>query len=440
MKRKTISFLTSLAIVATLLSGCGSANPDTDKTEAPTENVTEATQTSEAGSEATEPITITYANFNASGGNEATLDSMYQAFHEQNPNITVNIETIAMDDYFTTLQTRIAGGTAPDCFEMNIENFAAYASKGILAELSDADTSAVNQTALSAFTYDGKQYALPENFSTVILVYNKDLFDKAGIDYPDSSWTREDVDKAAEAIRALGDDIYGIYQPVTYNEFYKVAAQYGGSLINADGTQFTVNSKENIAALQSMVDRVQKTNVQPTAEQMGGMGDWDLFESGRLGMIPTGTWCFNAFTDACDFAWDICVEPGQTQKATHFFANALVVNNSASDEAKAAAQKWISFLSSSDEAAKIRLDAGWDLPAINDMNALSSYLEITPPDNRKAVFESLDSLVLPPIITDYSQMSDIISDAVSKAASGECSAEEALNEAQKLCEEQITLK
>lgn len=440
MKRKTISFLTSLAIVATLLSGCGSANPDTDKTEAPTENVTVATQTSEAGSEVTEPITITYANFNASGGNEATLDSMYQAFHEQNPNITVNIETIAMDDYFTTLQTRIAGGTAPDCFEMNIENFAAYASKGILAELSDADTSAVNQTALSAFTYDGKQYALPENFSTVILVYNKDLFDKAGIDYPDSSWTREDVDKAAEAIRALGDDIYGIYQPVTYNEFYKVAAQYGGSLISADGTQFTVNSKENIAALQSMVDRVQKTNVQPTAEQMGGMGDWDLFESGRLGMIPTGTWCFNAFTDACDFAWDICVEPGQTQKATHFFANALVVNNSASDEAKAAAQKWISFLSSSDEAAKIRLDAGWDLPAINDMNALSSYLEITPPDNRKAVFESLDSLVLPPIITDYSQMSDIISDAVSKAASGECSAEEALNEAQKLCEEQITLK
>lgn len=447
MKRKTISLLTQVAIVATLLSGCGSANPDTAPTEAPTEKVTETESAKEAEpaaaqseTETAEPITITYANFNASGGNEATLDSMYQAFHEQNPDITVEIETIAMDDYFTTLQTRIAGGTAPDCFEMNIENFAAYASKGILAELSEADTSSLNQTALSAFSYGGKQYALPENFSTVILVYNKDLFDQAGIDYPTSSWTREDVDKAAEAIRALGDNIYGIYQPVTYNEFYKVAAQYGGSLISEDGSKITINSPENIAALQSMVDRVQKTNVQPTAEQMGGMGDWDLFESGRLGMIPTGTWCFNTFTEACDFAWDICVEPGQTQKATHFFANALVVNNDASDAAKVAAQKWISFLSSSDEAAKIRLDAGWDLPALSDMNALSSYLEITPPDNRKAVFESLDSLVLPPIITDYSQMSDIISNAVSKAASGESSPEEALNEAQKLCEEQITLQ
>ena len=75
-----------------------------------------------------------------------------------------------------------------------------------------------------------------------MLVYNKDLFDQANIDYPTSDWTQEDVQAAAEAIRALGDDIYGIYQPVTYNEFYKVAAQYGGSLLSEDGTQFTINS------------------------------------------------------------------------------------------------------------------------------------------------------------------------------------------------------
>ena len=39
-----------------------------------------------------------------------------------------------------------------------------------------------------------------------------------------------------------------------------------------------------------MVDMQQKTNVMPTEEQMAGMGDWDLFESGRLGMIVTGIW------------------------------------------------------------------------------------------------------------------------------------------------------
>lgn len=386
-----------------------------------------------------EPVTVNYANFNSSGGNEATLEAMYEAFHEEYPDITVEIETIGYDDYFTTMQTRIAGGTGPDCFEMNIENFGAYASNGILAPIENLETDAVNETALSAFAYDGVQYGVPENFSTVILVYNKDLFDQAGLDYPTSDWTREDVDAAAEAIRALGDDIFGIYQPVTYNEFYKVAAQYGGSLLNEDRTEFTINSEANVAALQSMADRVQKTNVQPTEEQMGGMGDWDLFESGRLGMIPTGTWCFNTFTDACDFAWDICVEPGQTQKATHFFANAMVINKNADDAVKEAAQTWITWLASSPKAAQIRLDAGWDLPALKDMDALSSYLEITPPDNRTAVFESLDSLVLPPVINDYSQMSDIITKYVGMAAGGELTAQEALDQAQSECESAITL-
>ena len=438
--KKSFSVILSALLTSALLCGCGISSQGTAQPtqEAPTETATE--ETPAAQESAAEPITITYCNFSSSGGNEATLDSMYEAFHAQYPDINVEIETIAFDDYFTTLQTRIAGGVAPDCFEMNIENFGAYASQGVLADVSGADLSGLNQTALSAFTYDGVQYGVPENFSTVVLVYNKDLFDQAGIEYPNDSWTREDIDAAAEAIRALGDDIYGIYQPITYNEYYKVAAQYDGSLLSEDGKSFTIDSEANLAALESMVARVIDTNVQPTAEQMGGMGDWDLFESGRLGMIPTGTWCFNTFTDACDFAWDICVEPGQTKKATHFFANAVVVSADANDEAKKAAETWLAFLTSSKETAQIRLDAGWDLPAISDEEALSSYLTITPPDNRAAVFESMNSLVLPPVINDYSKMSDIITNAVSKAASGECTAAEALGEAQKECEESITLE
>lgn len=446
MKRNYLTKAIATLLVSVLLCGCGNSSQEpTPAAETPSSDVNEVaveeTKTEEVVNDTTtEPITISYCNFNASGGNEATLDAMYEDFHKVYPNINVEIETIAFDDYFTTLQTRIAGNVAPDCFEMNVENFGAYASQGVLADLAGADLSGINETALSAFSYNGVQYGVPESFSTVVLVYNKNLFDQAGIAYPDATWTREDVDKAAEAIRALGDDIFGIYQPVTYNEFYKVAAQYDGSLLSEDGKAFTINTPENLAALESMVSRVQETNVQPTAEQMGGMGDWDLFESGRLGMIPTGTWCFNTFTDACDFDWDICVEPGQTSKATHFFANAVVVSATASDEAKEAAKTWLSFLTSSKETAQIRLDAGWDLPAIKDNNALSSYLEITPPENKTAVFDSMNSLVLPPVINDYSKMSDIITNAVSAAASGEYTAAEALENAQKECEESINLQ
>lgn len=428
-KSRVFSFAAGIMAVAMALTACGGT---TSSSAPPSSTVSSTSQAAEA-----EPVTITYCNFNSSGGNEETLQKMYEAFHEEYPNITVEIETIGFDDYFTQMQTRVAGGTAPDCYELNIENFSAYANKGVLAEITDVDLSRIDETALSAFNVGGKQYGLPGNFSNVVLIYNKDLFDQAGIDYPTSDWTQEDVQAAAEAIRALGDDIYGIYQPVTYNEFYKVAAQYGGSLLNEAGTQFTINSPENVKAAQMMVDRVLVSNVQPNEVQMGGMGDWDLFMSGRLGMIPTGIWAFSSFADGCDFEWDVVVEPGADQKATAFFSNACVIN--AESENKEAAATWITWLCSSDAAAQLRIDAGWDLPAINDEAALAPYLEQTPPANRQAVFDSLEYLVLPPTIEDYSLMSDIVGQKLAAAASGSMTVQEALDEAQSECEAQISL-
>lgn len=444
MRKKLISLLLTGVLTASLLAGCGSTdNSAASENTAAAEETASAGEAQEAvdlaGTETTEEaVEITYANFNASGGNEETLQKMYEAFHEEYPNITVNIETIGYDDYFTQMQTRVAGGTAPDCYELNIENFAAYANKGVLAELTGIDTSGYNATALNAFSVNGKQYGVPGNFSNVVLIYNKDLFDQAGVAYPTDDWTWDDAMDACEKISALGDDIYGIYQPITFNEFFKVAAQYGGGVLNADKTEFTINSEENLKAATMMISKVTDTNVQPTEAQMGGMGDWDLFESGRLGMIPTGIWAFNTFADACDFNWDICVEPGGTQKATHFFSNALVVN--ADSDKKEAAATWINWLASSDTSAQMRIDAGWDLPAISNEEVLSGYLKLTPPENRQAVFDSLNYLTVAPIIEDYSLMSDIITGKLSLAAGGEITVQEALDQAQEECSAQISLQ
>lgn len=425
MKTKKIFSLIALMLaMVMMLTACGQST---------------ATESEPAKAESTaEAVTITYCNFNSSGGNEETLQKMVEAFQTEYPNITVDVETIGYDDYFTQMQTRVAGGTAPDCYELNIENFAAYANKGMLAEIAGVDVSGLNDTALGAFNVDGKQYGLPESFSNVVLIYNKDLFDQAGVDYPTDDWTQDDIQNAAEKIRALGDDIYGIWQPITYNEFYKVVAQYGGALLNEDKTEFTINSAENVEAAQTLVDRVLVSNVQPNAVQQGGMGDWDMFMSGRLGMIPTGIWAFQTFTESCDFEWDIVVEPGKTAKATHFFSNCVVMNPETEHPEEVAT--WLAWLTASTASAEIRLEAGWDLPALKDMDALSSYLEVTPPENRQAVFKSLDYLVMPPVIEDYALMSDIIGQKLSAAAEGTMTVQEALDQAQAECEAQITLK
>ena len=350
--------------------------------------------------------------------------------------VEVKVQTAASGTYEQTLKSEIAKSEAPTLFQVNgpvgYQNWSSYTE-----DMSDTEPykQLINKDV--ALKDGDKAVGVPYAMETYGLIYNKDLFDQAGVAYPTNDWTQDDVQAAAEAIRALGDDIYGIWQPITYNEFFKVVAQYGGALLNADKTQFTINSPENLKAAQTLVDRVLVSNVQPNAAQQGGMGDWDMFMSGRLGMIPTGIWAFATFTEGCDFAWDIAVEPGSTQKATHFFSNCVVMNPDT--KYPEAVATWLAWLTSSTESADIRLAAGWDLPALKDLNALSSYLEITPPDNRKAVFESLDYLVMPPVIEDYALMSDIITQKLAAAAEGTITVQEALDQAQAECEAQITL-
>lgn len=109
-----------------------------------------------------ENVQIKFMNYSSNGGNEDALEAMVKAFEDQNPTIDVVIETYGYNDYFTQLATRVAGDQAPDVFELNIENFRAYADKGAIAELdsvledNDIDVSLIHPKALSAFQIDRK--------------------------------------------------------------------------------------------------------------------------------------------------------------------------------------------------------------------------------------------------------------------------------------------
>lgn len=446
---RTLTLLVVLSILATLLlAGCGATGTKTETPAATAESTAASTEKSTSEPVKTvqpEPVTVNYTNFSGSDANAKYLEEMKAEFIKQYPYITLNIETIGFGEYFTQMQTRVAANAAPDSYELNYENFVPYAKKNVLQELDSLfaenkfDSSVINKNALDAFKTDGKQFGLPASFSNVVLIYNKDLFDKAGISYPTSDWKWADEQKAAEKIRALGKNIFGINHPIHFWEFYKVVQQNGGSLLNADKTQFTVYSPQNVETLQFMVDRVIKTNVMPTEAQLGGTGDWDLFKAGKLGMIVTGIWAFPDFTaNIKDFKWDIAVEPGNTAKATHFFSNGLVINK----ESKVAKQafEWIKFMSSSKEAANIRVDAAWELPAVNYPDVLDKYMKLTPPDNRKAVFDSLQYLVTPPVIEQFTEMSDILGKHLQAAKDGKKTPDQALKDAQKELEEKIKLK
>lgn len=383
-----------------------------------------------AASALAEPTTITYAHFSGSGAQEETLKKMIAVFEEKNPDIKVDLQITGFEDYFTKLATTVGGGNAPDVFEMNMENYLAYMLRGACADLTGlVETANYSEGTLAAVSSNGKLYAVPMSFSTCILIYNKALFDQAGIAYPNDSWTWADVQTAAEAIKALGEDVWGIYQPITYNEFYKSVKGNGGSLLNDDYTAFTLNSPENVAVLEAMVKRVRGENhVQPTAEEMAGRGDWDLFQEGKLGMIITGIWAFPTFTEKCSFDWDIIVEPGYATKSTFFFANVNCV--SPSSDKKEAAAKFADAMGSDPDIVQLRLDASWELPTIADQSKLSQYLEVTPPANRKAVFDSMDFAAAPPALKESGAASEIINNVLSTMEMNDLTAQDALDDIQ----------
>ncbi|MFI3622627.1 ABC transporter substrate-binding protein [Vagococcus fluvialis] len=389
--------------------------------------------TQKTDSKDTKKTEITYYSFSATPDYEEQLNEMIDNFEKENKDIKVNVQLVPYNDYFTKLQTLMAGDKAPDVFELNYENFVSYADKGALLDLNgylekdeNFNKETYNKEAFEAYQYDGKQYGLVESFSNVVTFYNKDLFDQAKVDYPTEDWTWKDEIKTANKLTNVDENIWGTYAPVTMNEFYKVAAQNGGFLKNDKG-EWTINTPENIEALEYMVNNVIKEKNTPSPEDMSGQLSEDLFMNGQLGMLHTGIWMFGMFEEA-DFNWDIQVEAGNTNKATHFFANGLAVSKDT--ENADASYKLAKFMSSDESVSEIRIDSGWELPAITNEKILSPYLEKGNPENREAVFKSLDYLTLPPVDPEWSKVSDEADKEFQKVLLGTETAKEALDNLQ----------
>jgi multiple sugar transport system substrate-binding protein len=404
MNRKLIAVASVAAATALIMSGCA-ATPADD-----------------------EPVTITYTNFISNDGNEENLAAIVEAFEAENPGITVDVTTLPYGDYGTALQTDLAAGTVSDTFDVEFSNYASYQANGVLAPIEAANPAAYRESLLDAYSTDGVSHALPGSFSAVVLYYNADLFDAAGLDYPTNDWTWEDEKAAAEALTDTAAGVWGDHQPISFYEYYKVLAQNGGEFLSADKKSVAFNTAEGLEAAEWLVNK--SGTVMPTIEQGQGTPDFDtnLFKEGKLGMLHTGIWVFGAVADV-PFAWDIAVEPGNTQQASAVFSNAVGV--SAESEHPEEAAKWVEFLTSSDVMVDARLESGWELPPIADDAKLALYLEKDLPANRQAVFDSLAGIALPPVVAEgQSEMQDIIGQELVEAQAGRKTVQEALDSAE----------
>lgn len=429
MRVRIVSMATFMLLAISTAFGCTT----------PAANQAKAPSATPAPAEAAAPVTVQYMTFTAAPDHLQELDIIVQAFEKEHPLIKIEVMPVAWGDYWTKLPTMIAGNSAPDIYELNYENFVDYAKKGLLLDLgplanadSSFDASVYYPRAHAAFNYEGKQHGLVETFSTVLLFYNKDMFDAKQVPYPTADWTWDDEIAAAQKLTDAAAGVWGTFQSVHFWEFYKVAAQAGGRIVDDSGKP-VINSPENVTALQYLVDKIHKYRVTPTAQEVGTLGDGDLFKQEKIAMLHTGIWMFGDFASA-PFQWDVVVEPAMTKtgKANHFFANAVVIDKNT--KKAEAAWEWAKFLTASQTAAQVRIDASWEIPALSDPKMVEGYLQLTPPANRQAVFDALNHPVVPPVIDRFQQMTDEVGKELDLAKLGQKSPKDALDAAQKRME------
>ena len=99
-------------------------------------------------------------------------------------------------------------------------------------------------------------YAIRSYYDTVVLFYNQDLFDQAGVAYPTADWTYDDAVAAGKEIMDKVPDVWGLYSPIQFWEFYKKAAQNGCEFFNEDMTEVLLDSPACVETVEKMVSFV----------------------------------------------------------------------------------------------------------------------------------------------------------------------------------------
>lgn len=138
--------------------------------------------------------------FYSSGSADEKMNELIEKFEEEHPDIKVNTQNAPYQQFFQKLDTQIAGGTAPDVWLSDGVFVQKYAERGAAKDLTEWINEDLNKDEYYGLDFnkdaDGKYWGVPQGIQIGALFYNKDMFDQAGVDYPDENWTWEDLKEA----------------------------------------------------------------------------------------------------------------------------------------------------------------------------------------------------------------------------------------------------
>ena len=439
MRSKRFALVLGLVMVlALLLSAC--APPATPVAQEPAAEQPAAEQPPAQA----EPVTITWA-FWGSPEEAASHQLVADAFMAEHPEIKIEVWNQPWDDYFTKIQALWASGdskTIPDV--AFLWPTPKYAAEGVLENLdsyieaSGYDLKDYWPGLLESAKYEGSVYGLPRDIEANVLYYNKDLFDAAGVSYPDDTWTWDDLLAAAEKLTVK--DASGVTTQYALaaegGKYTKWLNQNGGAILDdyVNPSKCMLDDPKSVEAITFFADLMNNGYAMRDADLSQAGGDAAVFASDQAAMIVQNTSRVSAFNQAGK-NYDVAVVPtpagGQRWNGA---GGAAWVMSSGSDN-KDAAWTFMQWLQSDGGGETLYTERGEIFPALQSVASSPAFMTDQPPANKQGIIDEAAASGVGGFgyFPEWDELdSSVISPNLQRIWAGEATAEEVLPE---LCEQ-----
>jgi arabinogalactan oligomer / maltooligosaccharide transport system substrate-binding protein len=347
----------AVAALALTLAACGSDSGGSDS------------DTTDSDSEATNPedlsAELTWWDTSDATNEAPAYDELIKKFNEEYPDVTIKHETVPFDQTQNKFKTAAESGSgAPDILRAEVAWTPEFASLGYLYNLDGTAALENNflETPLSSNVYDGATYGVPQVTDTLGLMYNKALFEEAGLDpeAPPATW--DEVREAAKALKSKAG-VDGIY--INSGGYFLLPFLYGegADLVDAEAQTITVNSPEAVKGIETAQSMVEDgTAAKPVANDPYGTM-MTLFKEQKVGMIINGPWEVAGISDDPNFGGldNLGVAPvpaGSAGQGSPVGGHNYVVWSGMDDAKAEAAAAFIAFMSSAESEAFIADELG----------------------------------------------------------------------------------
>ncbi|MBN1904937.1 MAG: extracellular solute-binding protein [Deltaproteobacteria bacterium] len=242
-------------------------------------------------------------------GRDKRTFGVISLFNKKNPDIEVIGETVAFADYFAKLSTQIAGRNMPDVIQQGYGTFIEYVRRGAVTPLDRytgklLDLSNMDKAAIRAGTVDGKLYALSTGANVHMALYNKRLYEAAGISsgkgFDPYGWTYDDVKRIGVAVsKANKNSVYGTDDnTANYQNFSDFVTQMGIARMFSDDGKYLV-PVEIVEEYWHLWKLVRESGATPPGKASAGLVDPPMSEWGIVtGLTATSYFWSNQLVGA----------------------------------------------------------------------------------------------------------------------------------------------